>query len=119
MICRTKGNSQQEWPHGVFRNVAHREQSAVGQVDQEMHALVGPGGDFDFEADFMDLVADPVDLDIELDVELRLDGPLKHCRSIGALDRKVLDILCQRRNLRRVFGRPRAVALVAWILIGH
>ena len=48
----------------------------------------------------MDVVGDRVDVDVELDVELRLGLPLEDLRRARALDRQILDILGDRRDLR-------------------
>ena len=48
----------------------------------------------------MDLVPDTVDVDVELDVKLRLNLPLEHRWGAWALDRKILDVLREYRELR-------------------
>ena len=50
----------------------------------------------------MDVVGDLLDVDVELDVELRLDLPLEDLRRVRILDREVLDILGEDRDLRLV-----------------
>ena len=49
---------QQERLQRLFREVAEAEQAGVAQVDQEVDAVVRPGGDLDLEHDFMDVFGD-------------------------------------------------------------
>ena len=119
MICRANGNSSRG--ASISRNggerllgyVADCEQPRVGEVDDEMDAVVGPRGNVELQADFVRAVAGAIDAEVELNVELRLDLPRIDLRSARIFDRKVLHILREDRNLGlAVVG---AVAARIWV----
>ena len=65
-----------------------------------MRALIRGGLELDAQDDFMRVVAYAVDVEIELDVELRGCLPLEDLRRARIFDRQVLDILGQGVDLR-------------------
>ena len=67
-----------------------------------MDAVFRAGRDFDLEPDLMDVVGDFFRVEVELDVEARLNLPLENLRSARIFNRQVLDVLGDRRNLRLV-----------------
>jgi hypothetical protein len=110
---------QQERRERLFRQVAQAEETAVSEVDHEMHPILGAGGRLDLERHLVDVVADLLGVEVELHVQVRLDLPLENLRCARVLDRKVLDILREHRNLRLAAGPGGAVAAAHRILVGH
>src|SRR3546814_5809513 len=55
-----------------LRHVAEAEYPGIGEVDDERDLAIGLGAHFELEQHFVDLVADLVGADVELDVDLRL-----------------------------------------------
>ena len=97
---QARGFDQHERRELVVGDVAQPEHAAVAQIDEKVRALVRRGLQFDAQDHFMDIVADAVDVEIELDVELGRGLPLENLRRARILDRQVLDILRQRIDLR-------------------
>ena len=93
---------QQEGRKRFFRNVAEGEQAGIGQVDDEVRAIVRLGADLDLQRDLMDIVGDLAAVQAELDVQRRLALPLENLRSGRTFGRQILDILRDRRCVRSI-----------------
>ena len=86
-----------------------------------MGAAIGLGGQFDLQDHFLDVIADLVAVDSELNIQGRLGLPLEYLGRRGALGRKILDVLGNRRCLR-AGGLGLAIAIGGRddrVLVGH
>jgi hypothetical protein len=90
--------------------VAKAEEPGEAQVDQEVDSVLRLRLDLDLEQNFVDFVGDFLDVEVEANVDRRLVLPLEDVRSARALDRKVLDVLRESRDLRLVCVGVGAVA---------
>src|SRR3546814_16401687 len=72
-----------------------RSSDLIGEVDDERDLAIGLGAHFELEQHFVDLVADLVGADVELDVDLRLRArrTLEDAWGVRILERQILDVL--------------------------
>jgi hypothetical protein len=110
---------QEEGPKGLFREVAKSEQPAVAQLDHELDAAVRPGRNVELDHDLVNVVRDPLDVDVELHVDARLVLPLEHVWCVRILNREIFDVLRKGRGLRAGIRVTGAVSGRKHILIGH
>ena len=65
----------------LLGHVAEAEQARVAQVHDEMDAVLRARGNLDLQRDLVDVFGGRFDVDVELDVERRLDLPLEDLRA--------------------------------------
>ena len=75
---KARAFDQKERPKSIFGDVPETEQAAVGQIDDEVRAVVGLGSHLDLQSDFVDVVANLFGVEAELHVQRRLDLPLEY-----------------------------------------
>ena len=83
-----------------------------------MDAVVRPRGNVELERDLVHALALGLRIEVELDVQARLDLPGINLRRAGIFDRKIFDILRKDRNLR-LSVVVRAVAARSGFLVRH
>jgi hypothetical protein len=82
-------------------DIAQPEKCRIFQLYVEMYALFGLCLDAQLQQDFVDFIADRMDFDIDLHIDLRAAFPAIAVRRIGIFDRKILDILAQHADRGR------------------
>ena len=94
---------------GVFiGNIANANQPAIAQLDDVERALFAGGGGFDLQFNLVNFAVDLVRADVELQVDLRLIGPLETGRCAGVFDRQIFDILRDNSGRRAIVESVRA-----------
>ena len=102
-----------------FGQVAHPDQSAIGQIDDVDGAARRGSIDGQFQRHFVHFVTGRFGGDVELHVDCGRFGPLEHVRRVRIFDREILHILRDDPDRRLRIGAVRHGAACAIVEIGE